>query len=479
MTDNINTDKPPKEEPSISRNRRIVRRSKTVERHIAMLNILMISAILLIGFLYLLFFKRDSYSPEENRPLAKLPKFSVGGILNGNYTEGISDYYDDAIPNRSEFKKYISRNILPYKGLKYGDSGIIFYGDGKIVVDGEDDFPLPIIKQTTAATVTAQALTTTVTTLPSKENPEAEGMVSNNILVVKNRGIMLYGGGKKNGQLYAKYLNAYKADLGEDVNVYSMVCPTPVSYYLPKNYSDLTANEEDVINHINKFFSGVTPVDAFTALLKHKNEPIFSRTDHHWQGLGAYYAAEEFAKVAGVEFAELNSENFETVTLPNYCGTLYGYTKNADLLNNPEDFVYYIPKAETVTTRYSSSFTNPRSDNLTYNPKGMSTSGYYMVFGGDDMISHIKTSAKNGRNLVIFKDSYGNALVPPLVGSFENIYLCDVRYFNLNAIQFIKGVGATDVLFAMNTFSATGVNFKHIETNRTQGGTVEWECHYE
>jgi hypothetical protein len=91
-----------------------------------------------------------------------------------------------------------------------------------------------------------------------------------------------------------------------------------------------------------------------------------------------------------------------------------------------------------------------------------------MVFGGDAQISHISTSVKNGRNLVIFKDSYGNALVPALVNSFENIYLCDIRYFDLNAVDFIERVGGTDVLFAMSSFSATGVNFKHIEANRVK-----------
>ena len=36
---------------------------------------------------------------------------------------------------------------------------------------------------------------------------------------------------------------------------------------------------------------------------------------------------------------------------------------------------------------------------------------YYLVFmGGDDKITHVETDCKNGRTLVMFKDSYGNAL---------------------------------------------------------------------
>ena len=68
----------------------------------------------------------------------------------------------------------------------------------------------------------------------------------------------------------------------------------------------------------------------------------------------------------------------------------------------------------------------------------------------------------------MFKDSYGNALIPWLTSSFEDIYVVDIRYFKKNAVKYIKNVGATDVLFAMNTFSATGGNCKQIEKIRRQ-----------
>jgi hypothetical protein len=235
---------------------------------------------------------------------------------------------------------------------------------------------------------------------------------------------------------------------------------------MPENYLSLTASEKENIENINSALDGVIPVNIYDTLLLHKSEAIYSRTDHHWQPLGAYYAAEEFASVADVPFADLSE--YETVTLSGYVGTLYGYTNSSALLNNPEDFIYYIPKTKTVTTRYTTYFTDPHEDSLLLDPSYMSNSSYYMVFGGDQQITHVSTSCKNGRNLVIFKDSYGNALLPVLTSSFENIYLCDIRYFDINAISFIQEVDATDVLFAMNTFSATGSNHTSIEENRTK-----------
>ena len=43
-----------------------------------------------------------------------------------------------------------------------------------------------------------------------------------------------------------------------------------------------------------------------------------------------------------------------------------------------------------------------------------------------------------------------------------------MRYLDVNAVSFMKEVGATDVLFAMNTFSATGTNSEYLDENRTK-----------
>ena len=92
-----------------------------------------------------------------------------------------------------------------------------------------------------------------------------------------------------------------------------------------------------------------------------------------------------------------------------------------------------------------------------------------MVYlGGDDRVTKIETEVKNGRKLAVIKDSYGNALIPWLTSSFEEITVIDMRFFTKNAISYLKEIGATDVLFAMNTFSAVGGNAKKIDEIRRQ-----------
>ena len=202
-------------------------------------------------------------------------------------------------------------------------------------------------------------------------------------------------------------------------------------------------------------------------LEKHKDEPIFMRTDHHWSSLGAFYACEAFSAEARVPFARI--EEYDRKSKDDYVGTLYTFSNNIILKENPEEFFWYIPRAHFTTTFYNNSFGNPREGDYFMNIDNVAPVSYYMVYmAGDDHIVRVQTDVHNGRRLCIIKDSYGNALAPWLTSSFEEIYIIDMRYFQLNAISFLREHGMTDVLFAMNTFSANGDNGAKVEKIRTQ-----------
>ena len=100
------------------------------------------------------------------------------------------------------------------------------------------------------------------------------------------------------------------------------------------------------------------------------------------------------------------------------------------------------------------------------NLDGYDNSMYYLVFmGGDDKITHVETDCKNGRTLVIFKRQLWQCVSTVLNVVFENIYVCDMRYFELNAIDFASR-SAVQICCSMNTFSATGGNKKLLKSNR-------------
>ena len=446
---------------------------RKAQRFSKTIGVSLLSGVVVVVAVVLLLAPRSTISYEENRLLAEKPKFSLTSLLDGSYTSGWSEYYNDTVPFRSKLKKTISA-MMQWTGVQSEEDTVFFGNVSQVKKKTTTPVATTESVETTVAvaagsdeTNTEPAVTTTVVTTTEDPDDEPAAEIGEGIILDHKRAVCVYGGSFSVGQDYAKTLNAYQQDLGSDVQVYSLVAPTAVSYYLPEEYANYTASETENIDNINSYLNGVKPVDAYNALKPHTAEAIYARTDHHWLPLGAYYAAEAFAKVADVPFASLS--DYDTATKKDYVGSMYTYTESAVLLDNPEEFTYYIPKNKYKTTYYSTSFTDPTEGDLLMNLDGYDNSMYYLVFmGGDDKITHVETDCKNGRTLVIFKDSYGNALVPCLTSSFENIYVCDMRYFELNAIDFCKQVGCTDLLFAMNTFSATGGNESYLESNRVQ-----------
>ena len=273
------------------------------------------------------------------------------------------------------------------------------------------------------------------------------------------RGIPLFGGGS--GNSYVSAINKVKSKVGSQVNVFSMIVPTAGSFYLPEDYSYAMADEWDCIQSINSRFVGIIPVDAYSALARHTNEEIFARTDHHWNQLGAYYAAETFVNTAQISVPFTPISDYERRDIEGYLGTLYAsseYDKNMG--DHPETFTYYIPPND-FTTYYM----NPEDTDFYTAPMFLKmdvSSSYSTFMGGDEKVVHVETDVKNGRKLLIVKDSYPNALVPCLTGSFQDIWTVDMRHlrkmehFPHSISEIVREQGITDVLFCMNTFSAVG-----------------------
>lgn len=69
---------------------------------------------------------RPTVSEEEQRELAKCPRFTVESYFSGEFTEKFSEYYNDAVPMRSTWKLIISE-FRGNLGIK-SDDGVDFVG---------------------------------------------------------------------------------------------------------------------------------------------------------------------------------------------------------------------------------------------------------------------------------------------------------------------------------------------------------------
>ena len=436
------------------------KKEKFISHQLALTNVIAISFTMCVATAFMLLGERPTESFEENRSLAKCPTFTIESYLDGSFTSQFAEYFNDAVPMRSTFRNMIS-GYRDAMGIDY-DDGVEIHGTVTLSNNtSAETQPISEPEQLIAETVEVTEAETEPPTIPPNEYADAEGEIANSVLIVDDRGMELYGGTFEAGETYASYVNQYKQLLGDSVNVYSMVIPTAVSFYLPKKYESATVSEIENIEHINKYLTDVTPIDAYQALLPHRNEAIYSRTDHHWQPLGAYYGAKALAETLDAPFADLSE--YEEKRRDDYVGTLYSFTNSMTLKNNPEPFIYYVPKCEYRTIYYNNDMTGQREGDLIYDIDNFSPVSYYLVFMyGDDCVTHVHTGVHNNRTLCIIKDSYANAMIPCLTSSFSNIWVVDMRYFQKNIISFLQQKGVTDLVFAMSTFSATGINYLHL-----------------
>ena len=140
--------------------------------------------------------------------------------------------------------------------------------------------------------------------------------------------------------------------------------------------------------------------------------------------------------------------DYHVIDRPGYVGSMYGYTQSANLLNDPEVFTFYIPGTSYIAAYHNPDYTYAYWDDL-FIPTD--TANSYLTFhAGDSMIIHTLTGTKNGRKLLLLKDSYGDPMSGLLTGSFEEIFSVDLRFCSVNLLDFIYDQGITDVAAAMD-----------------------------
>ncbi len=450
-------------------------------------------AVVAVGLLVL---PRPTVSESEKRNLATFPKFTWDTYWNGDYTEDISYFFNDTVPFRDTFKS-IGAGFRSLFGFSINGAEIkgsvsqVNSGSSQTEVTTASTKPIAIV--TPAPSDTSSDAPESKDETSSKDNsndskadtskaetsskpdessnsskpenvyiapsdPDAQVLYEEGSQLVYQSGDTIYGaqlynGNRDNAEDYANTLNTLKTLL-PDANVYSMLALTQNTFITPAElektkYTELS-DSEYISNMLDK---NIKVIDTMNALLPHQKENLFFLRDCHWQQLGAYYAAQSFAKSAGVNFAKLSDyDKYEEDCL----GSVYAATQYEGLMYEGETFTYYVPKNEYTTDYYNEDYEYqfeyplmPRSD---YN-----TTAFYSLFMvADSYIKHITTDVNNDRVLVVLKDDYPSAMIPCLTSSFSEIYVIDVRYCNFNVADFCVEKGATDVLVGMTTENALG-----------------------
>jgi hypothetical protein len=358
--------------------------------------------ILCLGGLFSVLVPSEGISEIENRALVPFPKFSMMGLVQGYYTDSLSLYYSDNFPLREELVQGAS-SIKDLAGI----SGGVKYYETAGDAEGETGLidTLEIVKADTVQRKIEKDTT---------KNNVADYNKSSSIIVYEGRAIQMFSGTQETARRYAEMVNLYKQTF-DSLQIYCVIAPTPIDFYLPKAYKRSSNYEKNNIDFVKDGLdSTVIFGDAYSEIAKHTDRYIYFNTDHHWTGLGAYYAYRGFCKSAGLEPYDLNQ--FEKKKLKKkFLGSLYGITLDKRLRDVKDSVEYYKLPVPTKVFRYNLDSQRFEKTNLFSN-----VSNYANFLGGDHPLIRIESEV-NKEKLLIIKDSFGNAAAPFMALHFGTV----------------------------------------------------------
>ncbi len=336
------------------------------------------------------------FSENENRYLAEIPKFTYEKLINGEYMNGMDEYINDQFIFRD---RWISIKTMAERAMLKQDINSVYFAKDDYLIEkhGNDEV--------------------------SEEQ------------AIKNRERLI------------EFVKKYTEKLGNDrVNV--MLVPTASEILIDKLPPFATGyNQNAYLEELMAAIPHGTFIDIRDMFMKHKDEYIYYRTDHHWTALGAFYAYEKWAKDAG--FTPLSKEEFDiTLASDEFYGTLHSKV-NTNI--KPDDiYLYHIKEDMDYQLLYN--LTDEKS--TLYDLSKLEGKDKYSVYmGGNNAVVEVGTNNNNGRRLLVIKDSFAHSFVPFAVNHFEKTYMIDFRYFNGGIEAYMEENEITDVLVLYNTMS--------------------------
>ena len=307
----------------------------------------------------------------------------------------------------------------------------------------------------TAPAPSAAATEPAPTAAPVPAGPVPAYEKVGNLLVCGNAAFSYYYYNEAVAGAYAAAVNRAAALLEGRARVYVMTVPTGIDIALdPRVRSEISSDDQRQAEADlrARFSPQVCAVPVVDALLAHRDDYLYFRTDHHWTGLAAYYAYAEFCRAKGVQPVALAA--CARRDFGGFLGTYYNETESKrDVLGETPDVVEtYMPPADATLTVYDDGGNTVYSGSVIYNEDHSIPANKYGAFVyGDNAFSVIENrSLPAGKSCLLIKDSYGNAVAPLLTADYKTVYIMDFRHCSKTVAQLVSAYGIDDVLFADN-----------------------------
>lgn len=171
----------------------------------------------------------------------------------------------------------------------------------------------------------------------------------------------------------------------------------------------------------------------------------YYRTDIHWRQEALVPVAVKLCEVLGAESPA--EEDFDVKSAGTFSGVLAGEWA----LGHEPDVMNYMTSSRTDTARVS--FLGAEDPGQVYDLSAMDgVEAYDLFLGGPQSLVVIDAAeAVTGRELIIFRDSFGSSLAPLLLESYDRICLVDTRYITTAMAEEMLDFQGADVLFLYST----------------------------
>ena len=458
----------------------------------------LLSCLFVLGVLLPL---RPGYSYAEKRELKKFPAFSVQGLFAGTYFRDIASWYQDSYPGKEEWMLLASKT----KAF-YGFQGEQIYGGGEqlkeeiptgegalaetfaVEKNASEEEPLAEAKEAEPKAEDGKENKSKTENREEKEqaseeerqnseenkkkqeNSNFETDAEGNLQIQKageaeniggeqigslylngDSAYELYYFSEKAVRSYASLLNTVQA-MFPKVEVSAMIVPNSFGIMLdPKVQEKLASSGMDqaIAYSYSLMEKSINKVDVYDALMKHKEEYIYFRTDHHWTQLGAYYAYQEFCKSKGYSTKSLSA--YQKMDFPNFYGTFYFFMNRPESLkSHPDEVTAY--QGSMNSMQFTDQVGALQEGKLIYDAGQMLPGNKYNSFmmGDHAYVEMHNEEAPRKKSILVLKDSYGNAFVPLLAQDYRDVYVVDYRHYQENASSLVQEKGIDEILFLNN-----------------------------
>ncbi|MBQ8638657.1 MAG: hypothetical protein IJ468_05765 [Lachnospiraceae bacterium] len=285
--------------------------------------------------------------------------------------------------------------------------------------------------------------------MPEIDIDPVTGQAQNGLFIMGDAAYDIYYFNRKSADTYIATVSRTAQNLSGQARVYCMLVPMSSGFYLDDVTLTALAGSDErqaMLYYYGSMASNVITVDVYDTLAAHSNEYIYFRTDHHWNGRGAYYGYRKLMEAMGNTPHELSE--YAAAQFSGFLGSYYNKSKAAAMERNPDTVEAFYPltcsrmiMTKTDGTQMEWPIVNDVSS--------YSAGNKYSCFAaGDNPISVINNpNAANGNVCLVIKDSYGNAVIPFLADHFQTVYWIDYRHYEGNITEFARQNGVTDFVF--------------------------------